>query len=147
FWTERALEVRTEVVANRAALSVHDVGEAQSKVVFDKFISRTRSGLEDYAHDEREKEEKAPRSIVDYAADSEEEEECVDSPEVANRKSDEELNEQIHETVNTEQVESSRKARIGEFEVEDMNLFKERFYRLRGSQVGLTQKTTCSKQD
>jgi hypothetical protein len=38
FWTRHALEVRTEFVANRSGLIVHEVGEVQSKVAFSKFI-------------------------------------------------------------------------------------------------------------
>jgi hypothetical protein len=43
FWTKRALEIRTEEVADRAGLNVHNVGEAQSKAAYDKFLSKSRS--------------------------------------------------------------------------------------------------------
>ena len=51
FWTKRALEVRTELVANRSGLIVHEVGEVQSKVAFKKFI-RAHSDLENEPPDE-----------------------------------------------------------------------------------------------
>lgn len=51
FWTKRVLEVRTEEVANRTGLIVHEVGEVQSKAVFDNFLSKTHSELDSGPHD------------------------------------------------------------------------------------------------
>lgn len=51
FWTKRTLEVHTEEVANCAGLIVHEVGEVQSKAVFDNFLSKTHSELDSVLHD------------------------------------------------------------------------------------------------
>jgi hypothetical protein len=48
FWTKRALDVNTEVLANRAGLKVHEAGEATSSAAIDSFLSTihdTRKGL------------------------------------------------------------------------------------------------------
>ncbi|KAG9061196.1 hypothetical protein KI688_007534 [Linnemannia hyalina] len=61
FWTKRALEVRTELVANRSGLIVHEVGEVQSKVAFNKFV-RAHSDLENEPPDEEEESPKLKKA-------------------------------------------------------------------------------------
>ncbi|KAG0008034.1 hypothetical protein BGZ80_003935, partial [Entomortierella chlamydospora] len=69
-------------------------------------------------------------ATLDYASTSEEDREFLGSLEEANQGIIGNLNEQTHDA----QEESSRKAPVGKFETEDMNLFKERFHRLRPDQ-------------
>ncbi|KAI8602256.1 hypothetical protein EDD21DRAFT_82857 [Dissophora ornata] len=52
FWTKRAPEVHTGLVANRTGLEVHKLGETTSSVTFNNSLSRIRGEFEHGPHNE-----------------------------------------------------------------------------------------------